>query len=140
LTRCSFEDRDDVSSELRLLFVVDFFLFEKRETLSFDFDVVLFLVKFAKISRSARIERSLFFLFTFLLFLVFLRSPYIVDLSTETEGGVGQLTLKSSNMRRGRRTSRSSTATISPSRARLRSFEPVKSSRVSFRPSERRLE
>jgi hypothetical protein len=80
LSRSSLNDRHDVSGKLRFLLVVDLVLLKEQETLSLDFDIVLLLVEFAQVARRARIERSRFLLLAFLLFLVFLGAPNLVDI------------------------------------------------------------
>ena len=79
LSGSSFDDGDDVSSMLRLLLVRDFLLLEKHESLSFDFDIVLFLVVLSHIASGSRIVRRLLLL-SLLLLLFLLRSPHIVDI------------------------------------------------------------
>lgn len=47
LSRRTLNDGDDVACKLGLLVVVDFVFFEKQESLTFNFNVILFLVKLA---------------------------------------------------------------------------------------------
>lgn len=58
LSRRALDDGDHVSRKLGLLVVVDFLLLEEQQTLTLDFNVILFLVLFAQVARRARVVRA----------------------------------------------------------------------------------